>query len=1295
MRKTFLALALVACATFAHAGIINRAGTTGAVTPPVPSILSGTELPGTCTSCTDSIPTAANWYYGNPWPPIKQPAQQGSPASPYYVSDVMTQWVNVQLDTVASTKSICLTGASPSGAVSNNPMDYGIAKVDFYLDGSDTTGPAAPVTSNIAQGDPQTYNIISTTGNGTTAVSTMAVPFAFSAPPDGLSNGYGIHVSISGAGGFNGSYQLTASDPATPTSPNGTITYPSTFNGTVSGGTLTVTEPEYWCVQVDPAKLADGLHELRAVVWPKIGWPRLMEGPHYVSISGNNTSIDTANGTGLWQVPAHGFNIQRVSIDSVGLNKSCLTTTGTTVAQNYFTSRQTDVGIFNVQFPPEPLRGYQFALSNDSTGTQTFVNMNGCTDDQIVVNDFRGYLNLGTEQEWMPYGFQGGGAIQLGLQNNHSYWFFTNANGTVYNPTLNVDGNLGIDAAGCGSSGAPCKTINGAINFSPQLNANTSTNTNANNDCTLTFTNASASVSTPSTGVGACNFFVGQAIWASGFSAHGMHQGEPFYVESLTSQPTGTSVPAGTSFNIAAVPMGAPLVATSSGTYTTVHAAADGVTVILAGTSGSPQYYNAGDQPSTAFNANFSQWFTLQGQTQAGAILNSSGDATTNLGVNMSWAKYENLSICGINPAININPLCSPTEANPYSTFELAAGLGSASAQVNKSGLWMDNVYIVGSGTWNLDQCGGIVICTANTAWGNGAWITNSLIWQLSVGPVPMYDIAFSEVQNTLFSGNLGQFANTHLLLNATDNGLAQNSPVNLNCAAYFAAGNPGGICNSDGTITSQNVVPVTFINHFVETQANDWVTTTVNPAWGSGTYATIFGWNSATIWGFDAGGVNGATFTCQAGSGCVAQCPASGFCVQACYDAAGLAPNCPSGQTVFANCESVHISCIQFQDGGTSTTTFVASSSTSTGIWYISSGIHVDGHFIKDTSPDNGGGSGTDYVTNNYNVPNVPCDNTNWDVTCNVAQTTLTQAGIVSDWAMINTQLGAVSAGVAFLGPPPAWKPSEYLEGLYTKNSTLGSSSANQELGIRPLTGAFFGHVTYPQGGGPFGNGAVDPLIWDNSSCQPATTLNNAVSLYYGYDAISIQGNGTTATVMIDPTQSIPSGSTITVNSVTNPVYTNSAITWSGTTETITFTPAVTLPTGALITITGATPSNLDVTNAAVLSGATAGSLSVTNGALTGSGSASVAGSITLKGYGDTATTDFNVTGVTTTGTTTPGQVQFASSINLPLMTMNPSIGQTTRQTGIVQVLGGAGSPSDVNSFVNMSSQGANACTF
>lgn len=1438
----------------------GHTGLVGVPIPPPVGIVPGTLAPGTCNPCIDSVPDSENYFYGNPWPPQHQPAQQGSPTSPYYNSDVIAQWVGAQLQTIASTQNVCLIGSSPSGAASGSSTDYGIDHVNFYSDGSDTTGPSAPVTVSSASGDPQTYSVVSVTGNGTTAVATIAVPFAFHAPmnvtrpnttvtwsgttetvvfsdnehwlpgtlvsvigatPSNLNitnaaivtgaagtftivnpaltgsgsasvmgnmnvtSGHGDHITISGNASFNGSYQIIDAQPADYTHTNATITFASAVSaGPVSGGTLNDTEPVYWCVPVSPANFNDGLHEMRATVYPKVGWPRLMQGPHFISKTGSNTGIDETNGTGIFTVPAHGFSNDRVSIDSVttpGANP-CLATTGVwnSAASNYgFATMLLPLMPTSAQ-PPLPMRGYQFAFKNtiaaepgQPLGVVTMQNPPGtaCTDDGVTINVFRGNSNFNAQQFWMPYGGAANTVLLTGFRNNLAFWFFTKHSGFVYNPTITVDSNVGVDSQGCGTSGSPCASIDGAINFS-LMDPDDVSNTLGSNNCTLNVTLASAVVSTPSSGAGACALPVGGELWngqnagAAASLKKGMHTSNPFYIAGIAGEATGTILTPGTSFVLSSIPVASPTSSstyacpsattfmcpanfTGTGTILTTHLGGDGMTLILNGTPSVPGYYNFGTQAAGSNSGNFSQWLTIQGQTPTGAIINSSGNLTkltdaanvihtitaatwtvgqvvvtfassvaptvgsavnlaglscsgcgtpngtglivtassltsatvTNAGVtsasgtfvinnvnagpSYSYEHLKDLSICGVDPTINVSPLCSPTEPNPYTNITLGT---AATGVVPKTGIWLENVAQYGIGTWMIAGCGPGTPCPSSSAnFSGGVWFTgNDRSWNMGTGPIANAATGFSDAENMLYSHNLGQYQTTGMIRNVTDDGLAEISLQTINCTA----GNPTGFCNGSNLISAQNVFPVTAINPQIATSSNNFSTAPVS---GGGTYATRFGWPNPGAWFVNTSASIGISIAGSVG-------------VQACYDATGAAPNCPSGQAAFATCETAGISCLQLGAGGLLTSTVVG------GAAALDTNIHVDAFFQKDSSSGQGLGNTTNVVTLNFNIPDRDCTQATTDVTCNISEGIISQAPTVADWALINStvvQVGGASADVAI-------HVSGSFENWYVKNNNWGSSSS-EITGLLASVGT--SGPLMPPGGGEFGNGKLDGVVWDNNVCGPQQSFAGGQPLYYSYWAKDISGDGAHVTMDLgDAGITIPSGTPITtrsfagndfhtqafLNSIVNPTYPISSATlsggvvtanwlpygpqiapnvttapvtlpigtpitvagltsaytptgasWSGTTETITFTPADTIQVGASVTPSGLACTACGGTPNPNLAGAvtasSAGSITYTNATLTGSGSMTLASPTltqTTLGYDGNFTTTAGASG-------------------------------------------------------------------
>jgi hypothetical protein len=1348
----------------------GHTGFVGTPTPPVVGIVPGSFSVGTCNPCTDSNGTTDNYFYGNPWPPQHQPAQMGSSSSPYFNSDAIAEWSGAQLQTITTTQPVCFVGSSPAAAASGSNLDYGGDHAVFAVDGGDGLNgqPANQVTVNSPVGDPQNYPIVSITGNGTSAIATLGVQFAFhaqlnvtrvstsvtwsgtaetvtfndtsawpagtlvsitgatpsnlnvsnavvtvgaagsftftnpaltgsgTASVNGSSNiveGHGEHVMITGAGSFSGSYQLTDSQPATEANPNATITFPSSFSGTVSGGTLNDTEPMYWCVPINPALFADGLHELRAVFYPKIGWPRLMQGPHFVSNSPpSNTGIDETNGSGIFTIPAHGWSKDPVTIESVGSPGAnpCLVPKGfgnTTAAQNYSMAVMLNPGMPTSQQPPLPLRGYQFGLFNSFANS--YVNMAGCTDDQIVITDLHGTQNRDGDQIWMPYGGTPGNSLLRGTRNNHAYWFFTNSNGTAYNPTITIDGTATPGVQGCGISPATaCASIDDAIANSV-LNPNDPTSTSPQNTCTLNATNGSAILTTPASGAGACDVIVGSVLFnALNIGSNlkrGMHSALPYYVTGIAGQATGTVLAAGESFVLSSIPVASP---TSSATYAcpssttfmcanatatilSVSQGGDGATLVLNGTPSAPQYYSFGTQPISTTAANFNQWFTIKGQTETGAIINQSGhidrlvDALNNIwtitaatwtgtqlslsftaaagltptspvtvsglqcpvgvncgtpngagltlasasttsavvdntgllsagtfpinnsnaGPNYSLEHLQNLSVCGVDPTFNISPLCSNTEPNPYINISLGV---SPLGNIPRTMLWLDNVSQYGIGDWieNPGTGPGMPFNSASTdAFGQGAWWTNSETWHS--GPLNAAGLgSFGSVENVLLSGNLGQLSEVGLIRNFSDDGLAQGYYSQFDCADYIAGGNPGSLCNAaTGLLTAPGpIFPVTVINPQIATAGFNFFTA---PAPGGGTYATRFGWPNVGGWFINASAGNTVNIPGAGGMSITG----SDF-IQACFDVTGKAPNCPAGQAIFANCQSAGVSCIQLETGGAATFT------NTNALAVEDTNIHVDVFFQKDASSGSSTGVTSDVVTVNLTVPDRPCAAATVAapaaVSCNASEGIISQAPTVADWALLNStmvQLGSGSAVIHVSGSFENW---------YVKNSNWGSC-CSEISGLDAAIGT--SGPLFPPGGGEFGNGKIDGIVWDNSTCAPETDFAGGNPVYYAYWAKTILGDGSKVTMSLaDQGISIPAGTPITtlsdapndfhtqifLNSVNNPAYPISGITSSGGTATAAWLPLgpqlgsnaftntptspVTLPAGNSITVSGIT---------------------------------------------------------------------------------------------------------------------------
>lgn len=1491
MRKLLFAysaaLCIAALCGTSQANLLVLMGSSSGGTPVAggSGIVPGTLAPGTCVGCTDSLGSTQTYFYQNPWPPQHQPAQEGSPTSPYYNSDVMMVWSGAQDDTLSGTTQECLIGASSSGAASGSQQDYGIDHVTFALDGGDGLNgqPNNLVTVSSAQGDPQAYGITSVTGDGTTATAQVSVPFAFNAPLNyirtnasvvwagsgvadansvvsyvgasgggtvtvtfnqavvlpigasvtltgvvstsyptqlngtyaatgvsgtpgkytlvnpaitsgtasatvagtttlgaslevvsfnsygnvnwplntvmtiaGASNanlnipnalvvvnstggtlavnnsalagtngsittgggtshitgGYGDHMSVAGFSGgaavLNGTHQLTAASPVSKTQTAATISWPSSYSGTITqNATLNNVEPTFWCVPVNPSLLADGLHELRATVYPKIGWPRLMQGPHFVDTTGTSgatTSVDESSTSwGLFNIPAHGFPYKALTIDSVsnaGAPGNCLVPTGSaaTPAQFYATATQLDTGLPQAMRPPQPTRGYQLALVNPDQGG--YLNMQNCTDggtapgDGIVINEYRG--SQGNSNFFMPWGGAGGN-LNLGVTNNHSKFFFTNYNQTAWNPTVYVSTPVpatttpivtpgvagGVDAPGCGVVASPvssqCATIDGAIANNPNLNPNAAGNSIAG-FCEVSPTNGGTSMATTVGATGACNAIVGQAWWAQ-IANGGIHASVPYWVVGFNGQAPGTSIAAGSAFMFSSIPMASPSLggtAPACGVYSTVvcgvtavasncnfsairpaaicmSAGGDGITVMLAGTPSAPQYYNLGTQSGLVLHGNFAQWFTVQGQTQLGAILNASGHTTyvvdsalavhqvtavalsgtsetltisgtaagstvevegvecaagvscgnpngaaltvtasssgsvtvtntgitgalltptrnVNIGNGYSWVKYENLSTCGINyPAINVSPICSVTEPNPYHDVMLL----NQAAYWNVGAAWYDNVFAVGAvGAFQAGGCIFPTPCNAgaqSTTYGEGTWITNGNSWLMGVGPLNDLQSAFSSVENFLYSNNPGQFSTTPGMRNVTDDGLAQSIYTQVDCADWTTALGPNAQCNSSAQLTSANIIPVVKMPTSISTGNLTWTTA---PTPFGGSYLSKFGWPSATAWFFVPSSSKNVTLS---GSGNV----------QACYDVLGLAPNCPAavnGTPVAAvsTCVTAGVSCLVLASGG-------AASYSNQGfpvgqIVELQNDIHADEYFLKDASAESGTSTITNIVTMNLFVPDRACDYTSTDVTCNASEGILVQTANTTDWALLDMSPSQIDTSEPDFG-------ASQNENIYWKNVAWGSvrgdkiPTASRESGF----GAF---SMLPPGGGEFGNGQTDGFVIDNAWCGPTLSASSGQVVYYPYFSSQTASVSGLVTMAIDPKITIPSATSIQTlaqpipsnleTTVNNPTYPVSAVAVSGGNAVVSYLPlagnaippataaAITLPSGNMVSVAG-----------------------------------------------------------------------------------------------------------------------------
>lgn len=690
--------------------------------------------------------------------------------------------------------------------------------------------------------------------------------------------GYGYNISVSGysgaAAGLNGANQIYASLPATHSQDTATVSFLSSFSGTATTGSLSVTDPLYWCVNIDPSQFADGFHEMRAVVYPKAGWPRLMQSQHFIERDGATTHYDHTSGANTFFVPANGYSGEQVTVDSVANpgGNACLFTsgsTGTTSAQGYQIATQVSPNTSVQAQPSSPLRGYQLALYNTTTGVNAVVPLNGCTDDGIVLNNFRGGAGL---RVFSPFG--GVGQNIPGLRNNQSFWFTTNFHNNIWMPKIYISTTNGVDQPGCGASQSPlsaqCATTDGAVLNDHTLNPNSASNASPNvNYCVYIADGGAGSGSTAfstsaSGAAGACDVTVGTMYWTQPKLGHenGIMIDTPYYVEGINGETAGTRISAGNTFIFSSTPIGSQSSLPACGVIPTVicwtsatpvssgnimQAAGDGATLVLEGTRSSPEYYNLGQQPQTTFSANFFQWLTITGTDKRGAIINTSGSANANMGIGYVWLHLDTLSICGIDPTVNVSSICDKNEPNPYGNFQMGNSSSGASDGLTRGGFWGNNLYIVGPGAYITVQSHGITTsngdchvagCSANNyGWQSGMWFTNSEEWNVaSLGPLPNFAQAISSIENVLLSGSQGQLANTTLLINTTYDGLVPQSFFANGCALYNAGGNPGTVCNSDNTLTSQTIVPIAAINPQVVPVATPYTTSQVPSMWGSST---------------------------------------------------------------------------------------------------------------------------------------------------------------------------------------------------------------------------------------------------------------------------------------------------------------------------------------------------------------------------------------------------------------------------------------------------------------------------
>ena len=247
--------------------------------------------------------------YAETWPPIAS-AQEGSSTNPFHTAVGAAEWVNPSFDLYDGSfnshdnwwngqyENICVIGANDSGALLNNNHFYGIISVDFYADGSNTTGPSKATTATSAIGNPNLYTITGGTAAGSSLAALTISPTLPFAP--------GEMIHISGATGssvaYNGDWLVAPQDPngvygqkigtLTLSTTNGSNTIPS---GTPAptGATVVSTEPLYWCAHAYPKDYPDGFHEFRAVVHYLNGYTSTLETARKID------ALDTTDNEGI------------------------------------------------------------------------------------------------------------------------------------------------------------------------------------------------------------------------------------------------------------------------------------------------------------------------------------------------------------------------------------------------------------------------------------------------------------------------------------------------------------------------------------------------------------------------------------------------------------------------------------------------------------------------------------------------------------------------------------------------------------------------------------------------------------------------------------------------------------------------------------------------------------------------------------------------------------------------------------------------------------------------------------
>ena len=286
----------------------------------------GTIQPGSTSQATVASNTAAisSYQIGGPsgtgpsqgpyaetWPPIAS-AQEGNSSSPFHSAVGSAEWVNPSFDlydgsfnshdqwwnSAEGYENVCVIGGNDSGALLNNNHFYGVTSVDFYADGSNTTGPSKAITATSAIGNPNPYTITGGTVAGSTlAALTINPTFPFS-PSE--------KIHISGATGssaaYNGDWTVAPPDPNGVYGQKvGTLTM-STTNGlnTIPPGTpaptgakVVSTEPLYWCAHAYPKDYPDGFHEFRAVVHYLNGFSSTLETARKID------ALDTSDNEGI------------------------------------------------------------------------------------------------------------------------------------------------------------------------------------------------------------------------------------------------------------------------------------------------------------------------------------------------------------------------------------------------------------------------------------------------------------------------------------------------------------------------------------------------------------------------------------------------------------------------------------------------------------------------------------------------------------------------------------------------------------------------------------------------------------------------------------------------------------------------------------------------------------------------------------------------------------------------------------------------------------------------------------